>query len=208
MHSNTQRQNVSDMLSGFCHKINEIRNGCLTIDVNMLDEGKLLRFLRLSRVIALRMKNKLYKNADIMTDLMKEETKMSSSISDEHKQQSMDIMSYVISKFHLEISVTAQDILSFLDNYQQSLKFVIQVRIALSESYKADPQMNAHILGKFDKHPQFQKYLEEILTEEELVGAVAGFHIHEKVCFSVLVKKKHVGLLCNVIILFLNHTCA
>ena len=27
-----------------------------------------------------------------MTDLMKEEIKMSSSISDEHKQQSMDIM--------------------------------------------------------------------------------------------------------------------
>ena len=46
--------------------------------------------------------------------------------------------------------------------------------------------MNAHLLGKFDKHPQFQKYLEEILTEEELVGAVAGFHIHEKVCSSVL----------------------
>ena len=73
--------------------------------------------------------------------MMKEEIKMSYSISEDQKHQSLDIMWYVISKFHLEISITAQDILSFLDNYQQSLKLVIQVRNARSESYEAMKQI-------------------------------------------------------------------
>ena len=171
MHDPIQRRNVERFLERFSQKIEAIP-GCLEAIMNLFNQSKLVDMLTNLSDLAKQIKDKIY-DTDVLVDEMKMEVKSSTlAIEEEDKNIIEKLMIHIIEKLHIRISVTAKDIVSFLDDNKKSLKFVIQVRIASTNSLfsKPDPLKNSRFLRRLDKHPQFQSSLQNILSIDSLAG--------------------------------------
>ena len=183
MHDPMQRRNVEGFLKRFSQKIETIP-GCLEAIMNLFNQSKLVDMLTNLSDVAKQIKDKIY-DTDVLVDEMKMEVKSSTlAIEVEDKNIIEKLMIHIIEKLHIRISVTAKDIVSFLDDNKKSLKFVIQVRIASTNSLfsKPDPLKNSRFLRRLDKHPQFHSSLQNILSIDSLAGEFGKLDTDEKVC--------------------------
>ena len=183
MHDPVQRRKVERFLEKFGQIIKSIP-GCLVAIMNLFNQSKLVDMLTNSSDLAKQIKDKIY-DTDVLVDEMKMEVKSSTlAIEVEDKNIIEKLMIHIIEKLHIRISVTAKDIVSFLDDNKKSLKFVIQVRIASTNSLfsKPDPLKNSRFLRRLDKHPQFHSSLQNILSIDSLAGEFGKLDTDEKVC--------------------------
>ena len=182
-HDYQQRQRVEALLGQFCQKIRTIP-GCVTAIVNLFSPSKLMDMLRDISSLAKEIKGEIFAT-EKLTDIFKLRIESSSSIEGQDKVMVEKLMTYAIERLHVQIGVTSSDILNFLDDNKRSLDFVIQARIAPTETPTVKPNttVNSRFLGRFDKHPEFQTFLQEILSGQSISGfSRLSMATGEKVC--------------------------
>ena len=178
-----KEKNVDRFLKKFSQKIETIP-GCLEAIMNLFNQSKLVDMLTNLSDLAKQIKDKIY-DTYVLCDGMKMEVKSSTlAIKEEDKKIIEKLMIHIIEMLHIRISVTAKDICNFLDDNKKALKFVIQVRIASTNSLssKPDPLKNSRFLRRLDNHPQFHSSLQNILSIDSLAAEFGKLDTDEKVC--------------------------